>query len=140
MKKYFFAFIFFITAFASCNNMKIGYLKTENAEYVPNSMEVRTVLDPVKDKIRIENNAPWVTLKMQGILGTNPLMYSLLDVKASEGGDAEIFKKELSVLGCGIMEVPLVPKSPKGKYIISLRVRNDGYSADLRDIFTFIIK
>lgn len=123
-----------------CRKVEIGYLKSEHAEYVPNSLEVRTELDPVADKIRIDNNAPWVTLKVQGILGTPPLIYSLLDVVASEGGNAEMFKKELRVLGCGIMQVPLRPKSPKGKYLISLKVANEGHSANLKDVYTFIIK
>lgn len=140
MKKYLFVLVSFLAVLTACKDVPYGYLKTENAEYIPNSMEIRTVLDPVLDKIRIENNAPWVTLKIQGVLGTAPLAYKLLDVKASEGGDAATFKEELTVLGAGIMQVPLHPKSPKGKYLVSLKVNNDGYSEELHDVYTFIIK
>lgn len=139
MKKYIIALLV-ATLLMGCTKTKIGYMKADNAEYIPNILEIRTELDPVVDAIRIKNNAPWVTMKIAGVLGTDPLMYSLVSVKALDGGDAEIFKSELKVLGRGVMQVPLVPKSPKGKYVISLKVSNEDYSANLTDIYTFIIK
>lgn len=57
-----------------------------------------------------------------------------------DGGDAEIFKQELTVRGGGIMEVPYIPESPNGRYIVSLKVENDEYSAILEDVFTFVIR
>ena len=79
--------------------MKVGYLKAENAGYLPNELEVRKTLDPEEDAVRMANEAPWVTQKIQGVLGTSPLLFEFVSVKASEGGDAEIFKKKLQSAG-----------------------------------------
>ena len=38
------------------------------------------------------------------------------------------------------MEVPLKPEAPAGRYVVTLRVSNEDYSAMLSDIFTFIIE
>ena len=76
--------------------MKVGYLRADNAGYLPNELEVRKTLDPVEDGVRIANEAPWVTPKIQGVLGTSPLLFEFVSVKVSDGGDAEIFKKEIN--------------------------------------------
>ena len=59
---------------------------------------------------------------------------------AFDGGDAEVFKKELKVRGGGIMEVPFVPESPNGRYTVSLRVDAEEYSAIIENAFTFVIR
>ena len=58
----------------------------------------------------------------------------------SDGGDKELFKKELIVRGAGIMELPLYTKLPKGEYKVTLCVYNEDYSANLKDVFTFIVE
>lgn len=123
-----------------CQDMKIGYLKADNAGYLPNELEVKKTLDPVEDAVRIANEAPWVTPKIQGVLGTPPLLYEFVNVKASDGGDAELFKQEIIVRGGGVMELPLYTKLPAGRYVVTLRVSNDGYSSALSDVYTFIVK
>ena len=114
-----------------CQDMKIGYLKADNAGYLPNELEVKKTLDPVEDAVRIANEAPWVTPKIQGVLGTAPLLYEF---------DAELFKQEIIVRGGGVMELPLYTKLPAGRYVVTLRVSNDGYSSALSDVYTFIVK
>ena len=61
-------------------------------------------------------------------------------MKASDGGDAKIFKTELKIRGGGIMEVPFVPESPNGRYTVSLKVEAEEYSAIIEDAFTFVIR
>ena len=61
-------------------------------------------------------------------------------LKASDGGDAELFKQEIVVRGGGVMELPLYTKLPAGRYVVTLRVSNDGYSSALPDVYTFIVK
>lgn len=145
MKKLLYIFaIVPLFAFFSCDGPKIGYLKVHDAGFSPDSLVIPAVLVASapgdKDWVRVQNDAPWVTLSIDGVLGTQPLHYSLLDVKASEGGDAEIFKKEIVVRGAGAMQMPLRPQSPSGRYVVSLKVANEGYSADLIDVYTFIIE
>ena len=53
----------------ACNDVTVGYLETENAEYIPDNMEIPQIedLDEVVDALRVKNNAPWVTQPIQGI-------------------------------------------------------------------------
>ena len=94
MKQVYLFLVLIITCWG-CQDMKVGYLKAENAGYLPNELEVKKTLDPVEDAVRMANEAPWVTQKIQGVLGTSPLSFEFVSVKASEGGDAEVFKKEI---------------------------------------------
>ena len=63
----------------ACNDVTVGYLETENAEYIPDNMEIPQIedLDEVVDALRVKNNAPWVTQPIQGIEGTDPMIYSI---------------------------------------------------------------
>lgn len=83
---------------------------------------------------------PWLTNAISGVLGTEPLHYEFVSVKAFDGGNADLFSKEIVVRGNGRMEVPLRPTAPKGRYLVTIKVSNEGYSAVLPDVFTFIIK
>ena len=142
--KYIYTLFLFTLVVCGCQDVKIGCLDVNNAEYMPDTMLVRKELGFITDDwniIRDDNmrkkvEAPWVTNQIQGVVGTAPIQY----VKASDGGDAEIFKTELKIRGGGIMEVPFVPESPNGRYVISLRVEAEEYSAIIEDVFTFVIR
>ena len=109
---------------------------------MPDYMEIPQIgeLDEIADAQRIKNNAPWVTQPIQGIEGTAPLIYTIEDVTATEGGDAVMFKQELSIIGNGSFYYPLEHKAPAGKYVVSIRITNEGYSHVLKDVYTFIVK
>ncbi len=124
---------------ASCSEHKVGFLNAETGEYTPDTMLVKSVLDPDDDFIRIENKAPWTTSVIQGVLGTQQLHYSIVDVKATNGGDAEIFRNELTIRGAGVMSIPFEFKSPKGEYIVTIKIENESYSHTLEDVYKFII-
>lgn len=143
--KQFTILLFLILFIASaCHDVKEGYLKVNNARYGTDTIYVRTNLQPpyedYNDATRVANNAPWVSNNISGILGTEPLVYEFVSVKVSEGGDADLFAQDITVGGCGKIAIPLEPKAPKGTYLVTLRVSNDGYSAILADIITVIIK
>lgn len=138
MKKYI-VFIGLIGLLWGCHDITPGYLETGNAQYVPDTMIIRKELDPIKDAYRKANNAPWVSPKLQGIDGTSPLLFDVVDV-TSVDGDAAMFKSLLSIRGGGRMEFPLKASVPAGRYIVSVRVSNEGYSEVVADIFTFIVK
>ncbi len=150
--KYLYVLFLVVAAAWGCQDVKVGCLDTSNAEYSPDTMLVRKELATSlaeaggditiyrNDRNRKTREASWVTPQIQGIVGTAPLSYSLYEVRAMDGGDAEIFKQELTVRGGGIMEVPYIPESPNGRYIVSLKVENDEYSAILEDVFTFVIR
>lgn len=128
---------------ASCQRIPVGYLQTENAEFVPNPMRVYYTPDPFTP--RATNGAPWVSNRIQGVSGTNPVNYSFAGVTASEGGDASAFLKivdqgELDVNG-GVVRLSQKGTKllPLGSYTISLKVYNEGQSALLKDILTIVV-
>lgn len=121
----------------ACEDQKVGFLITDYVQYSPDSLVIdNSTLSPS----RIENNIPWVTSKMEGIEGTNPILISIEDMKSTNNFSVEEFKKYVNVRGNGVFEVALNHKIPAGKYVVSLRAKNDGYSKVITDIFTIIIK
>lgn len=128
-----------LLSMSGCEKQQIGFLEVGNAAYLPNSMDIRLTLDEELDAYRIYNVAPWVSPKLQGVIGTNVITYAIEEV-ISDDGDAAMFKSLVSVRGGGRMEFPLVSDIPAGKYVVSIRVANEGHSVLLKDIFTFIVK
>ncbi len=126
--------------FVACHDVTVGYLKTENAVYVPDSLVIRKEPDPIEDNIRIQNQAPWMTLPIQGVIGTAQIHYEIENVSSDKSVNADIFKEELSIRGGGIMSYPLEGKAPAGRYVVSVRIWNEGYDVVKRNIFTFIVK
>lgn len=132
-----------IAGLHGCHETTVGYLKTDNAEYAPGSMEVRRTLDPDRtpDANMIVSGADWASNEMAGVLGTNPLVFTLENVKATDGGNAELFKEQVRVIGGGRVYFPSKDiKAPNGTYVLSIRVSNPGYTAVVEDVFTVIIK
>ena len=138
MKKYL-VLIGVILVWWGCHNPTPGYLETGNAQYEPDTMIIRKELDPLKDAYRKMNNAPWVSPKCQGVDGTAPVLFEIVDV-TSEDGDAAMFKSFLNIRGGGRMEFPLKVSVPVGHYVVSVRVSNEGYSKVIPDVFTFIVE
>lgn len=140
--KYNWIYIICLFLFVGCDKVTVGYLETENAEYTPNSMEIPKLedLDESANALRLENKSPWVTQPIQGIAGTKPIFYTIESVSAVDGGNADVFKSELQIIGNGSFYYPLEHKAPAGKYTVSIRVTNEGYSHVIKDIYTFEVK
>lgn len=136
----FLATVCFAAMFSACQDVTVGFLQSGNARYTPDTLVIRRVLDEELDAFRIHNVAPWVSPKIQGVMGTEPVNYELLDVKATEGGNAALFRHLLTVRGGGKLEFPLISDITPGRYTVSIQVSNEGYSQELRDVFTFIVK
>ncbi len=134
----------FVTLFASCQRIPVGYLQTKDVEFVPNTLMVYHTPDP--ESPRATNGAPWVSTRIQGVSGTNPINYSFVSVKVSDGGDATVFQKiadqgELDVSG-GLIRLSQKGAKllPLGRYTITLKVYNEGHSAILNDILTIVVE
>ncbi len=138
ISKFIFCCIAAVAAMA-CSKQETGYMQTGNAVYIPNEMDIRLILDENLDAYRIYNVAPWVSPKLQGVIGTNPMTYAIEKVESPDG-DAEMFRALLTIRGGGHMEFPLVSDIPVGEYIVSVRVSNEGHSHVLNNIFTFHVK
>ena len=105
-------YIFFLLIVAACHDVKVGYLETG-----PN----------------------WVSPPIQGVEGTQPIYYSIESIK-TENGDLDKCLKEIKVRGDGTFDIPFRHSIPAGTYVISLRVKNEGYSKVVKEVFTFIVK
>lgn len=139
-----FAVAFIAMAVAACNTMPVGFLRTEGASFSPDTLNVYH--NPHSSTPRYNDHRPWVSYRIQGVAGTNPINYELADVKATEGGDAEKFKalaqKGLLKVDGGmivLMHEGVAELPTSGRYTLSLRVYNDGHSQTISDVYTIIV-
>ena len=139
-----FAVAFIAMAVAACNTMPVGFLRTEGASFSPDTLNVYH--NPHASTPRYNDHRPWVSYRIQGVAGTNPINYGLADVKATEGGDAEKFKalaqKGLLKVDGGmivLMHEGVAELPNSGRYTLSLRVYNDGHSQTISDVYTIIV-
>ena len=139
-----FAVAFITVAVAACNTMPVGFLRTEGASFSPDTLNVYH--NPHSSTPRYNDHRPWVSYRIQGVAGTNPINFELADVKATEGGDAEKFKalaqKGLLKVDGGmivLMHEGVAELPNSGRYTLSLRVYNDGHSQTIDDVYTIIV-
>ena len=134
-------------ALPSCRKMPVGYLDATHATFSAKELNVyRTVDDDDPHSLTQTYPAPWTSQRIQGVSGTNPVNYEFLSVDVAGGGDATKFaaavKEGLITVNGGTIN--LFPKAvqtlPNGRYSVNLRVYNEGYSRELRGLFTFIIQ
>ena len=97
---------------------------------------------PSKYKARIENKAPWLSQPFWGatVEGSRPLTITIESVKTTgEGANAEILKKQVTIYGEGVIQVPFENDIPLGEYLLTLRIANiSGYEI-VPDCFTIIV-
>ena len=139
-----FAVAFIAVAVAACNTMPVGFLRTEGASFSPDTLNVYH--NPHSSTPRYNDHRPWVSYRIQGVAGTNPINFELAGVKATEGGDAEKFKalaqKGLLKVDGGmivLMHEGVAELPNSGRYTLSLRVYNDGHSKTIDDVYTIIV-
>lgn len=131
-------------ALSSCQKIPVGYLHVQNVEFVPDVLHAYHHPDPSTP--RATNGAPWVSTRIQGVAGTNPINYRFRSVKVSEGGDAALFEeiakqRHLDVSG-GLIRLSQEGTRclPLGRYTLTLEVYNEGHSAVLTDIITIVVE
>lgn len=90
--------------------------------------------------VRVKNNSPWQTLYLQGYEGTEPITFEIETVTSTAGDEAaRVFKNELVIRGKGYMSYPLKNEAVPGKYHVSIRLTNSGYSQVVENAYTFIV-
>lgn len=105
---------------------------------------------PILDSLEVPNNdqefkrnqykIPWITIPIQGLRGTFPLLVTVSKV-TSASPDAEKLKKMIHIRGSsGIMEIPFDHGLAPGRYVISLKFSNEGWTKYMEDAFTFIVE
>lgn len=91
------------------------------------------------DYYRHKWGQPWVSIPIEGIQGTQQIYVSVKEIKTTDG-DANKLAACLTVRGNGVFEVPIEHDVPVGRYVISLNFSNEGYSKDVDNCFTIIVK
>lgn len=88
---------------------------------------------------KIDFKLPWVTPKIEGILGTEPLIYTVIRVKNENAENAAKFMNYVGTMGGGTIYVNIDIDVPVGAYTVTLQVENEGRTKILEDIFTFVV-
>ena len=109
-------------------------------EDIAKSFNLEPYVGQGEDYVRVKWGAPWVSTPIEGFEGTAPIYVSIKEIKPLDGGDALALSSVLTVRGNGTFEIPLYHDVPVGRYVISLNFRNEGYSKDVDDCFTIIVK
>lgn len=91
---------------------------------------------------QIKDTIPWTSSPVEGVLGTEPITYSIARVKGEDNAKTSLFSKYLTIIGGGrfILYWSKVELLPVGRYDISIQITNEGYSRVIDDVFTFIVE
>lgn len=92
-----------------------------------------------EDYARNKLGQPWTSTPIEGVLGTPPIVATIKDI-TSGTGDPEKLKRVITVRSNGILTIPLDHQVPPGIYYISVTFKNEGYSKDINNAFTVIVK
>ena len=120
-----------------CGNHTVGYLMTQDAIYIPDSLVVKSVLDAEEDAHRIKFGIPWQSVHMEGVQGTMPVRYRIRKIESNHGKMG--FADEFSMTGKGVVELPFDHTVPVGRYEISVIIENEGHRHELDSMLTMIV-
>ena len=126
--------------YCGCDDVKVGYLFTQNAKYTPDSVVFKANLDEANpdDAHRKKFEIPWQSQPVDGIQGTNPIHYTIERIYP-DNDNPEILN-QFSTVQKGVIQLPWNHTVPQGKYIVSLRVSNEGYTVVLDSVLTVIVR
>lgn len=91
------------------------------------------------DYTRVKYDIPWASTPIEGIEGSAPIYCKIKSI-TSEDGDIAKLQECIRVRGDGTFEVPVINDIPVGRYVISLNFTNEGWSKDVDNCFTIIVK
>lgn len=92
-----------------------------------------------EDYYRNKWDQPYVSTAIEGVEGTDQIYVSIKQI-TTDAGNTEKLKDCITVWGDGRIQVPLHHDVPAGRYVISLNFKNEGYSKDVDNCFTIIVK
>ena len=123
-----------------CEEQEIGYLDVTNAEYIPDSVVFKAVLDPDnrQDAQKIKFEIPFQSPSMQKVSGSPVVKYQIDRIVCNNGAEDAV--SQFSIRGKGIIELPYNHTVPTGRYVFSIRVSNEGHSHVLDSVLTVIVQ
>lgn len=130
------AILLISTAVFSCHDIKIGYLETDEAKYVPDEMVLDMNTVP---EFRIEDNIPWISVPIQGVQGTVPILYDLGNISGEDQKSIDEIRETVKLRGDGTFEIPLNNTIKSGEYFIGLKIHNKGYTHFRDSLFKIVV-
>lgn len=123
-----------------CEEQEIGYLDTANAEYIPDSVVFKAVLDPDnrQDAQKIKFEIPFQSPSMQKVSGSPVVKYEIDRIDCNNGAENAV--SQFSIRGKGIIELPYNHTVPIGRYVFSINVYNEGHRHVLDSVLTVIVQ
>lgn len=117
-------------------------------EQIKEVMQVRNeVIGNIEHEIlllqrRVQDTIPWTSSPVEGVMGTEPIIYSIARITGEDATKTSLFTKYLTIIGGGrfILHWSKTELLPAGRYEISIQVTNEGYSRIIDNVFTFIVK
>lgn len=91
-------------------------------------------------QMKVDYKLAWVSSKIEGVQGTEPVLYSVVRVKTEKEEDIAKFMENVEVLGAGMVCVKYDSEIAGGTYTITLKIENERRSRILEDVFTIIAK
>lgn len=90
---------------------------------------------------RLKFEIPWVTPQIEGVEGTEPLVYTILEIKGPGLEAVNKFSDYIEIIGGGriCIQQEVVENVPAGEYVVSVRVNNEEREKVFPDAFTFVI-
>ncbi len=91
---------------------------------------------------RIEDIVPYTSSPVEGVLGTEPLIYTIERVRGDDAGKVALFSKYLTIIGGGrlVLHWSKEEQLPVGVFTVSIRITNEGYSRIFEDVITYIVE
>ena len=119
--------------FYSCDDITKGYLETDEAGYVTDTL--RIAADPGNG-----DTIPYQSEKIQGVIGTFPIHYELAALRDDSGREVGAgITSQVEVVLTGVFRIAKDHTIPVGTYRADLRVWNLGRSFVLPGIYTIVV-
>lgn len=127
-----------VACLQGCDKTAVGYLKTDNAVYTPDSLVVKAVLDVVEDAEQIEKEMPYQSGEIQQVSGTDPKEYLLNAVHTDNGFIGA--EQQIRIVQKGKIQIEYNHTLPVGIYVLDIEVRNEGHAQILKSVFRVIVQ
>ena len=134
--------ILFVAVLVSCQDVTIGFLNVEKAGYEIDSLEVKAVLDnAVPEIIPNPEYERYVDMGFDPERCIEMGIYPTLEI----GGGEDYTRDKYNIPWTstpieGVDGTAPIYDIPVGRYVISLTFSNEGYSKDVDNCFTIIVK
>lgn len=131
-----------IAVIFSCEKQEVGYLRTQDVSYTPDSLVVKARLDPedANDAKIMKYEIPWQSQEIEGVQGTSPITYAIKSIRTDAGNAPMDIASQFKIVRKGVVQIPFDHTIPIGRYTIGIMIRNVNRVVDKDSIFTVIVQ